>query len=608
MKIKYFFIFFLIIFLIFVFPIFSGKFYSFRDVFTYFIPLKYFTVQNLKNLNFPFYNPYNAGGEYFLSNPQTGIFYPLTYLFLLPPQIAFQFYQFFQIFFCFLGVYLLSKSYGKDDIISISLGLSVIFSGIFLSLWDLPFEMGSISFLFLCLWALKEGREKLFLLFLSLNFFSGDPFSFFFSIILIFSFFLVEKIKFKLKPFLLFLIFSLGTFLLIFSTLKYTTRVERESLIFKGFSFKEILSLPAGTSSFLNFFTGEKKYSYLPIPFFGTFIFFSFLSGIFKLKKNYIYLILFLFFLFLSTGEDGIFKFIFEFPPFSFMRYPQRILPFCLFPMFLISLQIEKKALPFFLHLFFILLAFSFFPPKNPIFYTPLFSLFLILIIPFKSKFLMFIPFLDFFISFQFLIFEKFEIPPLNLNFKDLRVCIPEKNLIFFNFLYPNNVFSKESDLRAIRIFEGYTNLFYPVHTSFTPHPFPLKLQKDEKIFYPSCKIFGFIEKNEIFWEFLKNDPLIDKDIIWFKTKGDGFHFKIKLEEEREIKLNFLKLPYMKVYANKKRIEVDKEKIFISFKLKKGEYEIKITFTPLILKIFYFISFIAWIFFLCYLIIRWIFY
>ncbi|MEJ5167052.1 MAG: hypothetical protein WHV67_08510, partial [Thermoanaerobaculia bacterium] len=176
----------LLISITFLYPLFFNKFYSFRDTTTYVIPLKTFLMEEIRNGRIPWWNPYNGGGEYFLPNPQVNLFYPLSYLFLLPPHIAFQIFQFFQIIICFLGVYLLSKSYNKNEIEAIGYGFSIVFSGLFLSLWDLPFEMGSISFSFFTLWTLKENKFKLFTLFLSLMFFSGEPFTF-----LIFLFFLI---------------------------------------------------------------------------------------------------------------------------------------------------------------------------------------------------------------------------------------------------------------------------------------------------------------------------------------------------------------------------------------------------------------------------------
>ena len=576
------------------------------------MPLKYFTMERLKEGIIPWYNPYNGGGEYFLSNPQTNFFYPLSYLFVLPPQIGFQLYQFFQILFCFIGVYLLSKSYGKGEIQAISYGFSVIFSGIFLSLWDLTFEMGCLSFLFLSLWALKVKKKDFLLLFLSLMFFSGEPFSFFFSFLFIFFFIIVEKIEFKkyIKSIIFFTIFSSGIVFLILSIIFDTTRTEKSSLIFEGLNYKKILSLISGTASFYN----SNDYSYLPILFFGTHLFSNFLCGAFLKNKKNIYLVTFFFTLILSMGSFGIFKFLFYLPPFSLLRYPDRFLTFCIVPMLLIALEKKKNSKgAFLLHFTLILISFLFYAPKNIIFLIPTITIFFILIIPQKSKLIILIPFLDLILSLPLFTSVHFKIPTLPFDLKKqnfLRVSPPEKNLIYLKYLYPNNYFTKESDFKGIQALESYTNLFYPISTNYTPHPFPSKIYKNsyEEIDYKlSCKYIGIIEKERLKWHQINSFPLFEPEIENLRIKGDGFEFKVNLNKEEKIILRFLDLKYTKVFANGKKIEVEKDEKWIKFYLKPGNYDIKISFTPLILKILYLLSFLAWGIFLCYLIIKWIF-
>lgn len=599
------------IFFIFIYPLFLNKFYSFRDTFLYVIPLKYFTIEKIKNGQIPWYNPYNGGGEYFLANPQTNLFYPLSYLFFFPPHIAFQLYQFFQILFCFLGVYLLAKSFGKNEFEGIISGFSVIFSGLFLSLWDLSFEMGCISFLFLTLWALKEKKYKLFILFLSLMFFSGEPFTFIFSFLFIVFFIGIEKLEFlkTLKSTLSFFIFSSGIIFLAISIIPFTIRTEKSTLVFEGLTLKKILSLLSGTSSFYN----SNEYSYLPILYIGTFLFSNFLLGLFSRgKKNY-YLIPFFFFLFLSMGNSGLFKFLFSFPPLSLLRYPDRFLPLCLVPMVLISFEKkEKKTFVFLFHLLLVLISFLLFKPANLIFLIPPISIILILLIPQKSKLLILIPLLDFLLSFPLFKTQEFKIPELKTEFQEsqfFRLCVPEKDILYLKYLYPNNSFTKESDLKGVLSFESYTNLFYPVQTNYTPHPFPLKVYKDlsfQKDFFLYCNFFGIIEKDGLKWQKLQSYPIIQPQPENFEIKADGFKFKLNLEKKEEINLGFINLIYTEIHANGKKINMDKNEKTIKFTLEKGNYEIKISFTPFILKIIYFISFLAWISFLCYLIIRWI--
>ena len=62
-----------------------GEIFSFRDHADYFQPLRFFTAEALRHGVLPLWNPYNASGEPWLANPQTGIFYPPQWIFLVLP-------------------------------------------------------------------------------------------------------------------------------------------------------------------------------------------------------------------------------------------------------------------------------------------------------------------------------------------------------------------------------------------------------------------------------------------------------------------------------------------------------------------------------------------
>jgi hypothetical protein len=62
-----------------------GEVFSFRDHSDYFQPLRFFTAQAMRQGVVPLWNPYNASGEPWLANPQTGVFYPPQWIFLLLP-------------------------------------------------------------------------------------------------------------------------------------------------------------------------------------------------------------------------------------------------------------------------------------------------------------------------------------------------------------------------------------------------------------------------------------------------------------------------------------------------------------------------------------------
>lgn len=53
------------------------------DVIKSLIPWKYFVVESLKRFEIPFWNPYNFSGNPFMANFQSGVFYPLNFIFLV---------------------------------------------------------------------------------------------------------------------------------------------------------------------------------------------------------------------------------------------------------------------------------------------------------------------------------------------------------------------------------------------------------------------------------------------------------------------------------------------------------------------------------------------
>jgi len=62
---------------------------SFRDQGDFFFPLKLYTADRLAAREVPLWNPLSGGGEPWLANAQSGVFYPPTLLFLLPsPALA----------------------------------------------------------------------------------------------------------------------------------------------------------------------------------------------------------------------------------------------------------------------------------------------------------------------------------------------------------------------------------------------------------------------------------------------------------------------------------------------------------------------------------------
>ncbi|MGH9419894.1 MAG: hypothetical protein ACRD3J_07975, partial [Thermoanaerobaculia bacterium] len=71
--------------IVFARPLLRNEVFTFRDHGDYFQPLRWFTAMELQHGRIPFWNAYSASGEPWFANPQTGIFYPPTWLFVVLP-------------------------------------------------------------------------------------------------------------------------------------------------------------------------------------------------------------------------------------------------------------------------------------------------------------------------------------------------------------------------------------------------------------------------------------------------------------------------------------------------------------------------------------------
>jgi len=98
-------------------PVLSGEntFY-FRDIHRWFYPMKYFLAQSLQQGEIPFWCSSYFCGAPFLSDIQSGVFYPLSLLFAaLPFPLAFNWFVCLHFFLGFLFCYLFLKQEGRSN-------------------------------------------------------------------------------------------------------------------------------------------------------------------------------------------------------------------------------------------------------------------------------------------------------------------------------------------------------------------------------------------------------------------------------------------------------------------------------------------------------------
>jgi hypothetical protein len=162
--------------ILFIAPLLRQEVFVMRDHFDYFQPLRWFTAQELRAGHIPWWNPYSASGEPWMANPQTGIFYPPAWLFLVLP-FATAYMLFLQLHLLVLawGAYLLfarSNSRGAAMVGAAAL----LFSGPVLSLMDVSNNLATLVWIPLALWCASTGAWKRGGIVLALAFLGGEPF------------------------------------------------------------------------------------------------------------------------------------------------------------------------------------------------------------------------------------------------------------------------------------------------------------------------------------------------------------------------------------------------------------------------------------------------
>ncbi|HEX8618944.1 MAG TPA: glycosyltransferase 87 family protein, partial [Thermoanaerobaculia bacterium] len=150
--------------------------FTLRDHFDYFQPLRFFTAEELNAGRLPLWNPYSASGEPWFANPQTGVFYPPTWLFLvLPFETAYMLFLLGHLLLLGWSAYLLfarSASQGA----ALAGAAALMFSGPVLSLLDVQNNLATLAWIPLALWCAAEGAWRRGALVLALAFLGGEPF------------------------------------------------------------------------------------------------------------------------------------------------------------------------------------------------------------------------------------------------------------------------------------------------------------------------------------------------------------------------------------------------------------------------------------------------
>lgn len=156
----------------------KGEVPSFRDHEDYFVPLRAFTSDALRAGELPHWNPFNAAGEPWMANPQTGVFYPPAWLVaILPFRTGYVAFLVFHLAVLGLGLRRLFLLWSSDAAATL-VSATLVVCGPVLSLLDVSNNLASFAW---TPWILARalGRDRLpgvgDSVLLALSFLGGEP-------------------------------------------------------------------------------------------------------------------------------------------------------------------------------------------------------------------------------------------------------------------------------------------------------------------------------------------------------------------------------------------------------------------------------------------------
>ncbi|HEU4521176.1 MAG TPA: hypothetical protein VFT12_04180 [Thermoanaerobaculia bacterium] len=154
-------------------PLLKREVFTARDHTDYFQPLRFYTAVHIASFNLPYWNPYSASGEPWLANPQTGVFYPPTWLFMfLPFETAYMLYLALHLVVLGWGAYLLFTRSVTPGAAAVG-AVAITFAGPVLSLIDVQNNLATFAWI---PWVLWTRSARLAGILLALAFLGGEPF------------------------------------------------------------------------------------------------------------------------------------------------------------------------------------------------------------------------------------------------------------------------------------------------------------------------------------------------------------------------------------------------------------------------------------------------
>ena len=158
-------------------PLIKREVPTFRDHSDYFQPLRWFTADELRHGRLPLWNAYSASGEPWLANPQTAVFYPPAWIFLiLPFATAYTLFLALHVMLAGWGAFLLFSRFASAGA-ALAAALALMFCGPVMSLVDINNNLATFAWIPLVLWcALARVGPQWSALAIALSFLGGEPF------------------------------------------------------------------------------------------------------------------------------------------------------------------------------------------------------------------------------------------------------------------------------------------------------------------------------------------------------------------------------------------------------------------------------------------------
>src|SRR5438270_984851 len=158
-------------------PLLRSEVLTFRDHSDYFQPLRYFTAVELRNFRLPLWNPYNASGEPWLANPQTAVFYPPFWIYLIVPFAqAYVIFLLLHIALLGYGAFLLFSRFAAERAAFVG-AVALMLCGPTLSMLDIQNNLTTFAWLPLVLWCALSGASPVASGgAVAMSFLAGEPF------------------------------------------------------------------------------------------------------------------------------------------------------------------------------------------------------------------------------------------------------------------------------------------------------------------------------------------------------------------------------------------------------------------------------------------------